>query len=1094
MTQPAASYYPDFTHQVPWGADPNDPQAARTYADVTAMVRSIERMPRGRQYELAVSRVEESQVTFRDPDEKLNSVNSSSAFYPYVQPYRELMSQAVWPKGPGADSNLLNLNNWRVPADGSFESYAVGATPEFLTSYTVSGAAPNITTSNPQAGTQSLTYAVPTDATGPRYGIEFDAPCVPGTQYTTSAYVRQTSASTQIIRISDQVLANDNFNRTTASGYGTAAAPLAAGGLWSGTGGAAGARSTVAATPYSSAYAQTALAAVNTSYWETLPVSARDVRCRVRLAVPVIATGGEIQAGVVARWVWPGSDTYEAVLIFSTAGTVQLRVGKRVATVFTSLDTYDLEGVYYQPGDEFYLEFFVTGTSLRAAAWRVGAPAVDVVDTPQCNVTDTSLTAAGAVGLFSWLHASNTNTLPVAIRFYNYSAVGSVEGTSTATTGSYVRLSVTYTATAPRHAVTVLTTASSAVAGTVNIDSVMHNTGAAAGTFASTGSTVYPLSSRFVERWPRTYEQAGFVGICRAPAVDALAALAAISLPPDYDHEVMRLSPDYFWPLDGGENSTLYPDATGNNNPPLGLNISKYGVGTLPAGGAAMSIPGGGGATGVTFTPPTTPSGSTLAATVLGLGRLSESPRQPFVIPESLTGVNGIWRLTVAVWVRVRDNSVGQSIFYPSKQVSSTAGMAFIPLYMNIDGSFVYSNVSAAGTLHLLSSGTGLSGIDPLDGEPHLLVGITVQDTAGDTTIYRYIDDVLDGVNTATTASLGGPLRGQTDSLSVGATDDGASFLAVVNGSASRLAVWNRELSPTETGQLWSAGQGWAGETALTRVERHFTSGGFYGPRRIGYGDFSPLTAGDGAPLTTMQAPTWTGSIQLLTDTQNTVSAEQGTMWVAADGYVTVEGRAARYLRLTPDWTLGEDTAAGEIPYLGSIGFDFDPTFVYGDVAVTRPGGATAVGGLAPDVAAANRRYFPRAFGMSADFETDQQAQDCADWIFYSHRAPNMRVETVTVNPAANPSLWHFALSVEIGQRIRVKRRAKAGNSGAGFTLSLDYFVENVTPRGLDFDRGTYLVDLELSPIGTGPGPTVQPWILEDSTLSVLDSTTVLGF
>ena len=152
------------------------------------------------------------------------------------------------------------------------------------------------------------------------------------------------------------------------------------------------------------------------------------------------------------------------------------------------------------------------------------------------------------------------------------------------------------------------------------------------------------------------------------------------------------------------------------------------------------------------------------------------------------------------------------------------------------------------------------------------------------------------------------------------------------------------------------------------------------------------------------------------------------------------------------------------------------------------------MGGLAADVAATNRRYFPRTFGASGDFETDQQAQDYADWVFYTHRAPNMRVETVTVNPVANPTLWHFALSVEIGHRIRVKRRAKAGNSGAGFTMTLDYFVENVTPRDLNFENGTYFVDLELSPVGTGPGPTVQPWILEDATLSVLDSTTVLGF
>lgn len=1083
-----ADYRPDLAHQIAWAADPNDPQAVEVFADRTEHLTAIDRLAEGRQYELGVTRVEESLYTWRDVDEYMNAANTASPFYPYQQPYRRLLSQAVWPKG--STGNLLNLDNWRVPADGSFESYAVGSTPEFLTQWNVTGAAPNVTTTNPQQGTQCLTYDIPTAAAGNRYGIEWEVPCVPGTQYTVSAYVRQTSATFQVIRLADQVFASDPFNRASAGGYGTAAAPLAVGGLWSPIGGAAGARSTVPATPYGPGYAQTALAVVNTNYWETLPISTRDVRVRTRLQVPVVATGGEIQSGVVARWVFPGSDCYEAVLIFGTDSTVTLRVGKRVATVFTSLASYTLSGVYYQPGDEFYLDFYVSGQLLRAAAWRVDQPAWDLLTDPQINVGDSSITGAGAVGLFSWLHASNTNTLPVAIRYYGFSAVGAVQGSSTNNTGVYDRLTVTFTATADKHTVNVATSAFAATtAGTVNIDAIMHNTGSAAGTFTATGSTIYPLSRRYIERFPRTFESVGFEGFCKSPTVDALAALAAIDLPSDYDYAVRSLSPDFYWRLDGAQGTTLYADATGNGNPPLGLNISKYGIGTIPSGGTAMEVPGDAGGTGVTFTPPSTPTGNQLAATVLGTGPLSEVASLPFVAPASLTGTGGIWRMTVSMWVRSTSNAADQTAFYPSKQVSSTAGAAYIPCYVGIDNYTAFSNVTAAGAPAVLTSGNGLSGIDIMDGEPHLLIGITVQDTAGDTIVYRYIDDQLDGVNTATTASLGGPLRGQTDSLSVGATDDGASFLAVVNGSISKLAVWNRELDGSETARLWEAGRGHPGITSGARVERNLMQGGYTGPARIG----ATTSSAVGEPVTTMQPPSWTGRIDALTDLQNTTQAELGTSWAAADGAVCFEGRQERFLRLTASSTLGED-APLEAPYGQDVEFDYDPTFVYADVAVQRPGGGTATGGLSGDIAQARRRYFPRSFSVTVDVEDDTQAQDYADFVFYTHRAPNLRVSTITLDPASYPTLWPLVLGIQVGDRLTVKRRAKAANAGAGITMSADYFVENRTHRDINFATGTWFVDLLLSPIGTGPGPTVQPWILENTTLSVLDSTTVLGF
>jgi hypothetical protein len=72
---------------------------------------------------------------------------------------------------------------------------------------------------------------------------------------------------------------------------------------------------------------------------------------------------------------------------------------------------------------------------------------------------------------------------------------------------------------------------------------------------------------------------------------------------------------------------------------------------------------------------------------------------------------------------------------------------------------------------------------------------------------------------------------------------------------------------------------------------------------------------------------------------------------------------------------------------------------------------------------------------------------------------------------------------------VRVMRRAKAGNAGAGVTYQLDYFIENINHNSIDFEAGTWKTTLQLS-----PALTVRPWILEDATYGLLESTTYLAF
>jgi hypothetical protein len=122
---------PDWAIQVAFNADPNDASAVPVWVDLTTMVMAAGQISRGRQYELAQSQAAQPVVLFRDPNEYLNPDNTSSPYYPNVQPYRALLWQGMWPNG-GA-GNLLNSGTWRIPVDPTFESTTAGTTPSYIT-------------------------------------------------------------------------------------------------------------------------------------------------------------------------------------------------------------------------------------------------------------------------------------------------------------------------------------------------------------------------------------------------------------------------------------------------------------------------------------------------------------------------------------------------------------------------------------------------------------------------------------------------------------------------------------------------------------------------------------------------------------------------------------------------------------------------------------------------------------------------------------------------------------------------------------------------------------------------------------------------
>lgn len=660
----------------------------------------------------------------------------------------------------------------------------------------------------------------------------------------------------------------------------------------------------------------------------------------------------------------------------------------------------------------------------------------------------------------AWVRQSAANTSLI------YTDV--VTGSSTTTTGAYVRLTVTFTATQPIHQC-VITSLAPTLNSTVLIDDIMHTPGGAPGTNTTAGPVIYPIMANYAERFTKTYQDNAYTGYVSIPCVDALAALASVKIQTEYRQAVLGTKPAYWWTL-SAFNSTGTSFTENSGGPPL---VPVLGVGTPNTGSTQTSfssaIPGDPGGTAVAILG-NTDTKKGLALRAAGLNLLTSGPT---------------WSISLGVWARFTDASDTFGLI----ALSSVTGNMSAILRQGVGLLGLFS-----GTVYVPFGGDSSTtpGLPYNDGNEHFFL-MTNNLAAGTFTTNLYVDGVLVGTaadSAMTSFGTNSPAFG-LNTVEVSSGLGGYDIGNGINGVYAQVAVWSRALTSTEVTTLYQAGAvAGAGETSGQRIRRHLILGGYNraaaNPLNGGY----RISTGNSI----MEPPTYTGSIDLATDSNNTAVAEGGTFWIAPDGAVVFEGRQDRWLRTTPKWTFGNSTGT---PFLGNVELDTDPTFVYANVEITRNGGGTMIGGATADILAAGLRYFYRSYTPSVDLSTDAQTQDYANWTFYTHWKTGQRIAALTIDVASNPSLWPVALGSEVGQRARFSLVTPAANAGAGFTNLADFFVETVSHGSIDMDAGTWLTTFLFSPVGSvgsANGITSQPWILGDSTYGVLGVTTIPGW
>jgi hypothetical protein len=659
------------------------------------------------------------------------------------------------------------------------------------------------------------------------------------------------------------------------------------------------------------------------------------------------------------------------------------------------------------------------------------------------------------------------------------SVTGIGVGSSTATSGAYVRLTMTFTATQPTHTVSLLTTSVAPSAGTVFIDALQHEPGGSASTFTTTGPMIRNVWTRgYIERWPLGWVDGGFRGISVTPAVGPLAILANAALHTEVRNSIMAKGPALYWPLSESQGATVYAETSGNNGPSLVTWVSPSGATTLPAPGTDNNITGDPSGTGVLFTQGSIiPTSASDMGAVLGSGPAFRTPAVAF--PVGATGSS--WESTAVAWAQptfpfVASAAAGEIVRVTTFLPTQGAGQLQTANIRVLSDGSVSTAIVVGTTVTVAQSATNLVN----DGKFHLFVATVSQVSGGNTTLTLYVDGASVATTTVSTATAG-LITAPAKNVMVSGRNDGTATSTMLGGIINHVALYGRALTAGEIADLWTAGKGYAGELESARIGRYLSYGGYTGPTNIGTG------------ASIMGAGTVQEGDALLDSCQRASDSAFGNFFEDANG-LAYASRNARYLQTTASYTFGERVDLGEYPYEDDVTFDFDPTLVLNVADITRTGGIKA---HAEDTTGVSqKRYGRQNFTRTIDIASDNETVDAGTWVVANRKDPHLRVAAVTFAggrvgglTAADGTLWPMLLNLEIGTRVTLKRRPKAANLGAGITMSSDYFVESIDHHDIDFKTGEWKTTLLLSPI-----TVAQPWILENAAYGVLDSTTVLGF
>lgn len=353
-----------------------------------------------------------------------------------------------------------------------------------------------------------------------------------------------------------------------------------------------------------------------------------------------------------------------------------------------------------------------------------------------------------------------------------------------------------------------------------------------------------------------------------------------------------------------------------------------------------------------------------------------------------------------------------------------------------------------------------VSNIQVNDGEPHLIA--LCQFNSGQ-------EPSVDGVPMTKRFISSSGISRSTYSLGLPTKDrviDGSPYfdfdlsLAFV-GTMFDFVIWGSSLP--DFAELYASGVGLygVGDTPASQLDDLLNAADWMGDARNIY-------TGE----TAMGGLAFAGSTVL--DVAKSIElAEQGRLFMAGDGYVTLLGRntvqtVAQYA--TSQATFGD--GVGELPYT-EIEFAYDDRLIFNRSTVQRAGGVP----FTANDAVSQGQYFIRSESIQ-NFRVadDNFSSEVANYHVLIYAQPFLRVESIEVQARSNPgSLFPKIFEYDLGTRITVTRHPQS----VGSPISKELLIEGVSHS---VSMSNWVTTWTLSPV------QIDSFILDSATRGILDT------
>lgn len=225
----------------------------------------------------------------------------------------------------------------------------------------------------------------------------------------------------------------------------------------------------------------------------------------------------------------------------------------------------------------------------------------------------------------------------------------------------------------------------------------------------------------------------------------------------------------------------------------------------------------------------------------------------------------------------------------------------------------------------------------------------------------------------------------------------------------------------------------------------------------------------------------------------NVAACEAALEYVDRNGYYVYRARQNATDRGIQA-TFGENTAAGEVPYIVTLEIDYDPSYVYNDVQVTyigspNPAQTQALAGTVTSFtdAASIAQYGDRSLSVSQYVLSFAQVSNLGNYLLNQYRQPQQRVARVLVQPLKNPTSFATLLALDVGDRIVLNRRPVGANP-----IALTVTIIGIT-HDIDWAAGKWDIHYDIMPQSIAALQTAT-LTFDVAGLDVLDDGNVIGW